>query len=34
METYRASLAEYGCAAPGFEGGWLAYGQQSFWPLT
>jgi aminoglycoside phosphotransferase (APT) family kinase protein len=34
METYLKALAEYGGVAPSFDDGWLAYRQQSFWPLT
>jgi len=34
MEVYLKALAEYGGAAPSFDDAWLAYRQQSFWPLT
>jgi Phosphotransferase enzyme family len=34
METYLAALVEYGGPAIRFEDAWLAYRQQSFWPLT
>lgn len=34
MQTYLKSLAEYGGAALEFNDAWLAYRQQSFWPLT
>jgi hypothetical protein len=34
MQTYLKALAEYGGPAPEFDDAWLAYRQQSFWPLT
>jgi hypothetical protein len=34
MQTYLESLAQHGGATLEFDDAWLAYRQQSFWPLT